>query len=159
MCCRSPRTGPETTGEENAHVADRPMDHGCLQPCLEQEVGSNLCCANGHVGQSSSQPSLKARHCPTNADPGLINPCLLLCGCSPPKVINPHKNQGHPHINKQRCRVLLILGQHNSTCFGASSRPLSPMFPMAWLPHQVFLDIEKNTKPDALILCPHLEPS
>ena len=39
-----------------------------------------------------------------NVDPGSINPCLLILGCSrcsPPKVINPHQNQGHPHINKQ----------------------------------------------------------
>ena len=25
-----------------------------------------------------------------NVDPGLINPCLLIWGCSPPRVINPH---------------------------------------------------------------------
>ena len=37
-----------------------------------------------------------------NVDPGLINPCLFIWGCSPPKVLIPTKTRiGHPHINKQ----------------------------------------------------------
>ena len=37
----------------------------------------------------------------TNVDPGFIKPCLLIWGCSPPKVIPTKTRIGHPHIDKQ----------------------------------------------------------
>ena len=39
----------------------------------------------------------------TLQSPGVINTCLLIWGWvgSPPKVKNPQKNQGHPHMNQQ----------------------------------------------------------
>ena len=37
-----------------------------------------------------------------NVDPLLINPSLVIGGCSPPKVNNPHlATRDNPHINKQ----------------------------------------------------------
>ena len=55
-----------------------------------------------------------------NFDPGLINPCLLIWGCSPPTVMIPTTNQGHPHINKQgfiNPGSTLREGSGNGACF------------------------------------------
>ena len=45
-----------------------------------------------------------------NVDPGLIHPCLLIWGCSPPKVVRiPTKTRDTPIVVN---RGLLIRGQH-----------------------------------------------
>ena len=50
-----------------------------------------VCLKLGELAMDTQNQNGKLLESPVNVDPMLINPCLLIWGCSPPNVMNPTK--------------------------------------------------------------------
>ena len=99
--CGSPFSGlHKTVPRQKRQIEARRGTRVCFV-ALAQEAAEQLL-ARGEVLAQKALVEESARRLRLHlalrgsVDPILMNPCLLVRGCSPPKVVTPHQTLGHP---------------------------------------------------------------